>query len=105
MHRRIFIISERGYGKYMAFGELTPHRRGTMGQYCYRGQDKNGVVVHMLGTYPDDDLVCITTQGQTVKLAQQDVRQTGREAAVGVRIVRLRGDDTVVGVARVAKEE
>ena len=104
-HRRIFIISELGYGKYMAFDELTPHRRGTMGQFCYRRQDKNGPVVHMIGTYPDDDLVCITTQGQAVKLAQQDVRETGRGAAVGVRIVRLRDGDTVVGVARVAKEE
>ena len=104
-HRRIFIISELGYGKYMAFDELTPHGRGTMGQFCYRRQDKNGPVVHMIGTYPDDDLVCITTQGQAVKLAQQDVRQTGRSAAVGVRIVRLRDGDTVVGVARVAKEE
>ena len=104
-HRRIFIISERGYGKYMAFGELTPHRRGTLGQFCYRRQEKNGPVVRMIGTYPDDDLVCITAQGQAVKLAQEDVRETGRGAAVGVRIVRLREDDTVVGVARVAKEE
>ena len=103
--RRIFIISERGYGKYMAFDELTAHRRGTMGQYCYRQQDKNGPVVDMIGSYPNDDLVCITTQGQAVKLAQQDVRETGRGAAVGVRIVRLAGTDTVVGVARVAKEE
>ena len=103
--RRIFIISERGYGKYMAFDELAAHRRATMGQYCYRQQDKNGPVVDMIGTYPDDDLVCITTQGQAVKLAQQDVRETGRGAAVGVRIVRLAEGDTVVGVARVAKEE
>ena len=104
-HRRIFIISEGGYGKYMAFDELTPHGRGTMGQFCYREQDKNGPVVHMIGSYPNDDLVCITTQGQAVKLAQQDVRETGRGAAVGVRIVRLATGDTVVGVARVAKEE
>ena len=104
-HRRLFIISERGYGKYMAFGELTPHRRATMGQFCYRRQEKSGPVVHMIGTYPDDDLVCVTTQGQAVKLAQEDVRETGRAAAVGVRIVRLGEDDTVVGVARVAKEE
>ena len=103
--RRIFIISELGYGKYMDFGELTPHGRGTQGQYCYRQQDKNGPVVHMIGTYPEDDLVCITSQGQSVKLAQEDVRPTGRGAAVGVRIVRLREGDTVVGVARVAKEE
>ena len=101
--RRIFIISERGYGKYMAFEELTPHGRGTMGQFCYRDQDKNGPVVHMIGSYPNDDLVCITTQGQAVKLAQQDVRETGRSAAVGVRIVRLAAGDTVVGVARVGQ--
>ena len=103
--RRIFIISERGFGKYMEFDELSRHRRGTMGQYCYRQQEKNGPVVHLIGSHPDDDLVCITTQGQTVKLAQQDVRVTGRSAAVGVRIVRLRDGDSVVGVARVAKEQ
>ena len=105
VHRSIFIISERGYGKRMEFAELAPHSRGTMGQYCYRQQEKNGPVADAIGTYPDDDLVCITTQGQVVKLAQEDVRVTGRSAALGVRIVRLRDGDSVVGVARVAKEE
>ena len=104
-HRRIFIISERGFGKRMDFGELTPHGRGTQGQYCYRQQDRNGPVVDMIGTYPDDDLVCITTQGQVVKIPQQDVPVKGKTAALGVKIVRLRDGDAVVGVARVAKEE
>jgi DNA gyrase subunit A len=104
-HRRIFIISEGGFGKRMDFDELIPHSRGTMGQYCYRQQEKNGPVVAMIGTYPEDDLVCITTQGQVVKLPQQDVPVKGRNAALGVKIVRLREGDSVVGVARVAKEE
>ena len=104
-HRRIFIISEQGFGKRMDFDELTPHGRGTQGQYCYRQQERNGPVVDMIGTYPDDDLVCITTQGQVVKIPQQDVPVKGRSAALGVKIVRLRDGDTVVGVARVAKEE
>ena len=103
--RRIFIVSRLGYGKCMEFTELTPHGRGTSGQYCYRNTEKNGPVVDMTATYEDDDLVCITTQGQAVKLAQQDVRVTGRGAALGVRIVRLAEGDQVVGVARVAKEE
>ena len=33
----------------MAFDELAAHRRATMGQYCYRQQDKNGPVVDMIG--------------------------------------------------------
>ena len=103
--RRVFIVSQLGYGKCMEFNELTPHGRGTNGQYCYRNTEKNGPVVDMIATYEDDDLVCITTQGQVVKLAQQDVRVTGRGAALGVRIVRLAEGDSVVGVARVAKEE
>ena len=104
-HRHIFIISERGFGKRMDFDELTAHSRGTLGQYCYRQQEKNGPVVAMIGTYADDDLVCITTQGQVVKLPQQDVPVKGRSAALGVKIVRLREGDSVAGVARVAKEE
>ena len=103
--RRIFIVSRLGYGKCMEFDELTPHGRGTAGQYCYRNTEKNGPVVDMTATYEEDDLVCITTQGQVVKLAQQDIRVTGRSAALGVRIVRLAEGDTVVGVARAAKEE
>ena len=104
-HRRIFIICERGYGKRMDFNELTSHSRGTMGQYCYRDTDRTGPVVDMIGTYPDDDLVCITTLGQVVKLPQQDVPVKGRNAALGVKIVRLAEGDSVVGVARAAKEE
>ena len=103
--RRIFIVSRLGYGKCMEFDELTPHGRGTAGQYCYRNTEKNGPVVDVTATYEEDDLVCITTQGQVVKLAQQDIRVTGRSAALGVRIVRLAEGDTVVGVARAAKEE
>ena len=103
--RRIFIVSQLGYGKCMEFAELTPHGRGTSGQFCYRNTEKNGPVVDMTATYEDDDLVCITTQGQAVKLSQQDVRVTGRSAKLGVRIVRLAEGDRVVGVARVAKEE
>jgi DNA gyrase subunit A len=104
-HRHIFIISERGFGKRMDFDELNAYSRGTLGQYCYRQQEKNGPVVAMIGTYADDDLVCITTQGQVVKLPQQDVPVKGRSAALGVKIVRLREGDSVAGVARVAKEE
>ena len=103
--RRIFIVSRLGYGKCMDFAELAPHGRGTGGQYCYRNTEKNGPVVDMTATYEDDDLVCITTQGQAVKLSQQDIRVTGRSAKLGVRIVRLAEGDRVVGVARVAKEE
>ena len=102
--RRIFIVSARGYGKRMEFGELNPHGRGTSGQYCYRSTEKNGPVVDMTFTYPGDDLVCITTQGQVVKLPQQDVPVKGRNAALGVKIVRLAEGDSIVGVARVAKE-
>jgi DNA gyrase subunit A len=50
-----------------------------------------------------DDLVCITSQGNTIKLRQKEIPVLGK-AAVGVHIVNIERPDQVVGVARAAKE-
>jgi DNA gyrase subunit A len=51
-----------------------------------------------------DDLVCITSQGNTLKLRLAEVATLGK-TAMGVRIVNITKPDVVVGVARVVKEE
>ncbi|OGL67245.1 DNA gyrase subunit A [Candidatus Uhrbacteria bacterium RIFCSPHIGHO2_01_FULL_63_20] len=44
-----------------------------------------------------DDLMLITSHGQSIRFAERDVRSMGRVAA-GVRGLRLKGSDTVVGM-------
>jgi DNA gyrase subunit A len=51
-----------------------------------------------------DDLVCITSQGNTVKLRLAEVAPRGK-TAMGVRSVNITKPDVVVGIARVVKED
>ena len=50
-----------------------------------------------------DDLVCITSQGNTIKLRLKEIPVLGK-AAVGVRVVNIEKPDLVVAVAGAAKE-
>ena len=44
-----------------------------------------------------DNIVILTAHGQAIRFKESDVREMGR-AAAGVRGIRLKGDDTVVGM-------
>jgi len=58
----------------------------------------------VLSVSDKDDLVCITSQGNTLKLRLSEIATLGK-TAMGVRIVNITKPDVVVGVARVVKEE
>ena len=66
--------------------------------------ERTGEVVAALSVSEKDDLVCITSQGNTVKLRLSEVALLGK-TAMGVRIVNITRPDLVVGVARVVKED
>jgi DNA gyrase subunit A len=70
----------------------------------YRATEKTGEVVAALSVSSKDDLVCITSQGNTLKLRLADIAVLGK-TAMGVRIVNITRPDLVVGVARVMKED
>jgi len=101
---QMLLVSEFGFGKRTAYENFSPHRRGTRGQICYRATEKTGEIVGVLSVRDTDDLVCITSQGNTVKLRLSEVATLGK-TAMGVRIVNITRPDVVVGVARVVKEE
>jgi len=70
----------------------------------YRASEKTGEVVAALSVSEKDDLVCITSQGNTLKLRLADIAVLGK-TAMGVHIVNITRPDLVVGVARVMKED
>jgi DNA gyrase subunit A len=99
----LFLITEFGFGKRTEFGHFSAHGRGTRGQTCYKVSAKTGEIVGVLTAQKKDDLVCITSQGNTIKLRQKEIPVLGK-AATGVHIVNIEKPDQVVGVARAAKE-
>ena len=101
---QMLLVSEFGFGKRTAYENFSPHGRGTRGQICYKATEKTGEVVGVLSVSDKDDLVCITSQGNTLKLRLSEVSTMGK-TAMGVRILNISRPDVVVGVARVVKEE
>ena len=101
---QLLVVSEFGFGKRTEYDNFAQHGRGTRGQVVYRASEKTGEVVAALSVSPKDDLVCITSQGNTLKLRLADIAVLGK-TAMGVRIVNITRPDLVVGVARVVKED
>jgi DNA gyrase subunit A len=99
----LFLITEHGYGKRTEFDNFSAHGRGTRGQTCYKVSKKTGELVGVLTVDKKDDLVCITSQGNTIKLRLKEIPVLGK-AAIGVHIVNIEKPDLVVAVARAAKE-
>jgi DNA gyrase subunit A len=101
---QMLLLSEFGFGKRTEYDNFSPHGRGTRGQICYKASERTGEVIGVLSVNPKDDLVCITSQGNALKISLSGIATLGK-AAMGVRIVNITKPDVVVGVARAVKEE
>jgi DNA gyrase subunit A len=100
--KQMLVVSEFGYGKRIEFSNFTPHGRGTKGQVCYKTSEKSGELAGALAVLKKDVLVCITSQGNTIKLRLREIPIQGK-AAMGVKIVNIEKPDLLVGIARVVK--
>jgi DNA gyrase subunit A len=101
---KMLLVSEYGFGKRIECNNFTPHNRATRGQICYKISEKTGELIGVLSAPKNDDFVCITSQGITIKLKLKDIPIQGK-SAMGVKIVNIEKPDVVVGIARVIKEE
>ena len=99
----MILVSEYGYGKRIDFDNFIPHGRGTRGQIAYKIGEKTGILVGAKSIYKSDELICITSQGNTVKLDTASISKMGKNAQ-GVRVVNIEKPDFLVGIARVASE-
>jgi DNA gyrase subunit A len=97
---QMLLLSEYGYGKRIEYSNFNPHGRGTRGQITYKINEKSGELVNVIAVTTEDELVCITSQGNAVKLKLEAVPVMGKTAQ-GVRIVNIDKPDFVVGMARV----
>jgi DNA gyrase subunit A len=100
----MLILSEYGFGKRVDFSEFTSHGRGTGGQRIYTVTDKTGEIVGCVNVLDTEEIMCITSQGKSIKLTVASIRVMGRTAQ-GVRIFSIDKPDFVIGVDRIVQEE
>ncbi len=101
----IFVISEFGYGKRTKMSQFTSHARGGVGIRSAVVNSKTGrlVAVKSLSGLSDQEIIIISSQGQTIRLGLKNIPELGR-ATQGVRIMRLNEGDHVVSLALVDKD-
>jgi DNA gyrase subunit A len=100
----VLVVSEKGYGKRSQVGDYRITNRGGKGIKTINITDKTGQLIAVKRVTDNDDVMIITRSGLTVRLAVGDMRILGR-ATQGVRLINLRKDDSIAGVARVDAQE
>ncbi len=101
---RILLLSEYGYGKRTDFDNFSPHGRATRGQMIYCPDEKTGELVGAITVRDNDDVMVITSQGKTLKIAADTVNVQGKSAR-GVRVVNIDKPDFVIGLDKILREE
>ncbi|RUM54327.1 MAG: DNA gyrase subunit A [Methylococcus sp.] len=93
-------ITEHGYGKRTALDDFPKHRRGGQGVIGIQTSERNGRVVGASLVRESDELMLITDGGTLVRTRVKEISILGRNTQ-GVRVIRLGGNERVVGVGRI----
>ena len=96
----LLCVSENGYGKLTDFDTFRLIKRGGKGVRAMNINPKSGTVIACRVVKPTDDLIIITTGGQTIRMSTSAIPELGRYAT-GVRLIRLSGNDLVTSISRV----
>ena len=100
----ILVVSENGYGKRTDAEEYRITSRGAKGVRTINITEKTGKLVAISNVTEDNDLMIIMHSGMTIRMAVSDIRTAGR-ATQGVKLVNLRGKDSIAAISVVAKSE
>jgi len=104
MNSEILVVAENGYGKRSSLDEYRVTNRGGKGVKTLNITEKTGKLVSINNVTDADDLMIINKSGLTIRMAVEDLRVMGR-ATQGVRLINIKGNDSIAAVTKVMKEE
>ena len=101
---QIVTVSEKGYGKRSDVDEYRLQSRGGKGIKAGVFNSKTGKLVALKQSIADDDIMLIADNGVIIRTPISQISSLSR-VSQGVRLMRLKDDNKIVGVALVKKEE
>ena len=104
MESDILVVSENGFGKRSSLEDYRITNRGGKGVKTISITEKTGNLVAIKNVTDEDDLMIINRSGIAIRMAVQDLRVMGR-ATQGVKLINLKGSDTIAAVAKVMHDE
>ena len=100
----ILVVSKNGYGKRSSLEDYRITNRGGKGVKTISITDKTGSLVAIKNVSDENDLMIINKSGIAIRMSVEKLRVMGR-ATQGVKLINLKGEDTIAAVAKVIKEE
>ncbi|ATA67155.1 DNA gyrase subunit A [Capnocytophaga cynodegmi] len=107
----VLVVSENGYGKRSYIDEPETGEavyritnRGGKGVKTISITEKTGNLVAIKSVLAGEDLMIINKSGIAIRLPIDDLRIMGR-ATQGVRLINIKGNDSIAAVAKVMKED
>jgi DNA gyrase subunit A len=104
MESNILVVSENGYGKRSSLEDYRITNRGGKGVKTISVTEKTGNLVAIKNVSDEDGLMIINKSGIAIRMAVSDLRVMGR-ATQGVRLINIKGKDSIAAVAKVRNEE
>lgn len=100
----VLVLSENGFGKRSSLADYPITNRGGKGVKTINITEKTGKLIAIKNVSDDNDLMIITQNGLTIRVAVKTIRVMGR-AAQGVKIINLKDNDRIASVAKVRSYE
>ena len=100
----LLTVCENGYGKRTKVEEFPTKGRGGKGMIAIQASERNGPLVGATQLFSGDEIMLISDQGTMVRTRGDEVSVVGRNTQ-GVRIIRLKDNENLVSLARIAEPE
>ena len=100
----LLTVCENGYGKRTNISEFPTKGRGGKGMIAIQASDRNGPLVGVTQLFDGDEIMLISDQGTMVRTRGDEVSIVGRNTQ-GVRVIRLKENEKLVSLARIAEPE
>jgi DNA gyrase subunit A len=100
----LFVVTENGFGKRSPITDYPVKGRGTKGVKTIQMTERKGALAGALIVREHQELVFISQSGMVQRTGVRGISMMGRSTQ-GVKVMNLRGDDTVSAVALVVESE
>ncbi|WP_349571846.1 DNA gyrase subunit A [Azotobacter salinestris] len=97
---QILTASERGYGKRTPLSKYPRRGRGGQGVIAMVTNERNGKLIGAIQVQEGEEIMLISDQGTLVRTRVDEVSSLGRNTQ-GVTLIKLAGDEKLVGLERV----
>ncbi|MCY4328475.1 MAG: DNA gyrase subunit A [Endozoicomonadaceae bacterium] len=101
---QILTVSESGHGKRTPVTDFRTINRGGQGVIAMQCNDRNGAMVGGVQVLDGEEIMLISNLGTLIRTRVDEVRVMGRNTQ-GVRLLRVRGNEQLVGVDRIEEPD